>query len=190
MGWVCIVSTCACLFKRCLRNSWPKEIMARELERKGTWLSLTPESPVFDYLWLQVLFFEREIFSGRRQTKERARGGWRDCVLPDPFSPLSQASRLSICEKAKIGILKSIWLIWTQPRFHWGMVYINVGWMTGVGLMAGCRFAGKQADYRPEALAEACCGSTTPICSRLDGSPDTCALAHFSCLLGASSGLL
>ena len=118
---------------------------------------------LFLIIYGSKFFSLKERFSsGRQQTRERARGGWRDCVLPDPFSPLSQASRLSICEKAKIGILKSIWLIWTQPRFHWGMVYINVGWMTGVGLMAGCRFAGKQADYRPEALAEACCGSTTP----------------------------
>ena len=47
--------------------------MARELERKGTRLSLTPESPVLDYLWLQVLFFEKEIFFRGQEDSKRGR---------------------------------------------------------------------------------------------------------------------
>ena len=31
-------------------------------------------------------------------------------------------------------------------------------------------------------------GAQYPMCSTVDGSPDICALAHFYCLLGASSG--
>lgn len=33
-------------------------------------------------------------------------------------------------------------------------------------------------------------GAQYPMCSTVDGSPDICALAHFYCLLGASSGPL
>lgn len=55
--------------------------MARELERKGTWLSLTPESPVFDYLWLQVLFSEREIFF-RKTANEGESQRWLKRLCP------------------------------------------------------------------------------------------------------------
>ena len=98
--------------------------MARELERKGARLSLTPESPALDYLWLQVLFFEKEIFFRGLEDSKRGREpeAAEETVSCQTAVSTVTSVPISICEKAKIGILKSIWLIWTQPRFHWGLV--------------------------------------------------------------------
>lgn len=94
--------------------------MSSELERKGLWLLLTPESALFWLYWgLGSSLWKRDFLQGprRQQSRENQAEVTGESMFYIPFVSLLQTSGFHTCENQG-RVCESIWLWWTPHRFQ------------------------------------------------------------------------